>query len=111
MGANADVVRSAWEALGRGDMEHMASAFDDSAEIVLPESGARAPTDRVHRAGRQRAAEQLADQLDRVAARHAVADRQRRHGGLQPRAERPAGNAGRQLSARGGAAVRAAPTM
>jgi uncharacterized protein len=38
MGANADVVRSAWEALGRGDMEHMASAFDDSAEIVLPES-------------------------------------------------------------------------
>jgi ketosteroid isomerase-like protein len=38
MGGKADVVRSAWEGFRSGDMDQVAAAFDDSAEIVIPES-------------------------------------------------------------------------
>ena len=36
MGANADMVRSAWEAFGRGDVDGAVSTTADSAQIVLP---------------------------------------------------------------------------
>jgi ketosteroid isomerase-like protein len=38
MGANADTVREAWEAFGRGDIDGATSTTDDSAEIVVPET-------------------------------------------------------------------------
>lgn len=38
MGANADLVRSAWEAFGRGDIDAAVSTTGDSAQIVLPDS-------------------------------------------------------------------------
>jgi hypothetical protein len=38
MGANADMVRSAWEAFGRGDIDAAVATTSDSAQIVIPES-------------------------------------------------------------------------
>jgi uncharacterized protein len=38
MGTNADVVKEAWEAFGRGDLDGATANTDDSAEIVLPET-------------------------------------------------------------------------
>jgi ketosteroid isomerase-like protein len=38
MGANAEVVRSAWEGLGRQDLDAATADMDEQAEIVLPES-------------------------------------------------------------------------
>ena len=38
MGANADTVRSGWEAFAKGDMDEATSTTSDSAEIVVPES-------------------------------------------------------------------------
>jgi len=38
MGANADMVREAWEAFGRGDIDGAVSTTGESAQIVLPES-------------------------------------------------------------------------
>jgi len=38
MGANADLVRSGWEAFGRGDLDAAVATASDSAEIVVPES-------------------------------------------------------------------------
>ena len=38
MGANADMVRSAWESFGRGDVDGAVSTTGESAQIVLPES-------------------------------------------------------------------------
>ena len=38
MGANADMVRSAWEAFGRGDIDGAVSTTGESAQIVLPET-------------------------------------------------------------------------
>ena len=38
MGANADMVRSAWEAFGPGDVDGAVSTTADSAQIVLPDS-------------------------------------------------------------------------
>ena len=38
MGANADMVRSAWEAFGKGDIDAVVATTSDSAEIVIPES-------------------------------------------------------------------------
>ena len=38
MGANADMVRSAWEAFGKGDIDAAVATTSDSAEIVIPES-------------------------------------------------------------------------
>ena len=38
MGANADVVRSGWEAFGKGDLDAAVATTSDSAEIVIPES-------------------------------------------------------------------------
>jgi ketosteroid isomerase-like protein len=38
MGANADVVRSAWEGLSRQDLDAATSNMDDRAETVLPDS-------------------------------------------------------------------------
>lgn len=37
MGANADLVRSAWEAFGRGDIDGAVATTSDSAKIVLPD--------------------------------------------------------------------------
>lgn len=38
MGANADLVRKAWEAFGRGDLDGATANTDDSAEISVPET-------------------------------------------------------------------------
>ena len=38
MGANADLIRSGWEAFGKGDVDTAAATASDSAEIVIPES-------------------------------------------------------------------------
>jgi uncharacterized protein len=38
MGANADAVREAWEAFGRGDLDGATATTDDAAEINLPET-------------------------------------------------------------------------
>jgi ketosteroid isomerase-like protein len=38
MGANADLVRKAWDAFGKGDIDGAVSTTDESAEIVLPDS-------------------------------------------------------------------------
>ena len=38
MGANADVIRSGWEAFGKGDIDAAAATASDSAEIVIPDS-------------------------------------------------------------------------
>jgi ketosteroid isomerase-like protein len=38
MGANADVVRAAWDALGRDDLDGMVANFDPAADAVLPPS-------------------------------------------------------------------------
>jgi uncharacterized protein len=38
MGANADTVKSGWEAFARGDMEAATATTSESAEIVVPES-------------------------------------------------------------------------
>ncbi|MGZ8666495.1 MAG: nuclear transport factor 2 family protein, partial [Solirubrobacterales bacterium] len=38
MGANADVVRSGWEAFGKGDIDSAVATADDSAEIIIPKS-------------------------------------------------------------------------
>lgn len=64
--------------------------------------------DRVDRAGRNRAAEQLTEQLDQVASRDTVADSERRDRGLEPRPERPEGDPGREPGTRDPAAAGAA---
>lgn len=38
MGENADMVRQAWEAFGRGDLDGAVATTSDSAEIVMPET-------------------------------------------------------------------------
>jgi hypothetical protein len=38
MGANADVVKAAWEAFAQSDLDRAAAELDESAEIVLPDS-------------------------------------------------------------------------
>ncbi|MDP9188799.1 MAG: nuclear transport factor 2 family protein [Actinomycetota bacterium] len=38
MGANADLVRTGWEAFGRGDIDGAVATTDDSAQIVVPKS-------------------------------------------------------------------------
>jgi hypothetical protein len=38
MGANADLVRSGWEAFGKGDLDAAVATTSDSAEIVIPDS-------------------------------------------------------------------------
>jgi uncharacterized protein len=38
MAANADVVRSFWEAFGRRDLDDAIARVDDDAEIVIPET-------------------------------------------------------------------------
>ena len=38
MGANADTVKSGWEAFARGDMDAATATTSESAEIVVPES-------------------------------------------------------------------------
>jgi len=38
MGANADVIKSGWEAFGRQDLDGATANFDDDAEVVVPES-------------------------------------------------------------------------
>ena len=38
MGANADTVKSGWDAFARGDLDAAVSTTSDSAEIVIPES-------------------------------------------------------------------------
>lgn len=38
MGANADVVRSGWEAFAKGDIDSAVATADDSAEIIVPKS-------------------------------------------------------------------------
>lgn len=38
MGANADLVRSGWEAFGKGDLDAAVATTGDSAEIVIPDS-------------------------------------------------------------------------
>ena len=38
MGANADTVRSGWDAFAKGDMDAATATTSDSAEIVMPES-------------------------------------------------------------------------
>ncbi len=38
MGANADLVRSGWEAFGKGDIDAAVATASDSAEIVVPDS-------------------------------------------------------------------------
>ena len=38
MGANADVIRKGWEAFSRQDLDGVAASFDQSAEILLPDS-------------------------------------------------------------------------
>ena len=38
MGANADVVRAAWQAFGEQDLDRAAADIEESAEIALPES-------------------------------------------------------------------------
>ena len=38
MGANADTIRSGWDAFAKGDMDAATATTSDSAEIVVPES-------------------------------------------------------------------------
>ena len=38
MGENADLVRRAWEAFGRGDLDGAVATTSDSAEIVMPDA-------------------------------------------------------------------------
>jgi ketosteroid isomerase-like protein len=38
MGANADLVKSGWDAFAEGDLDTAVSTTSDSAEIVIPES-------------------------------------------------------------------------
>jgi ketosteroid isomerase-like protein len=38
VGANADVVRSAWEAFGRQDLDSATADMEEAAEIIVPES-------------------------------------------------------------------------
>ena len=38
MGANADTVKSGWEAFARGDLDAATATTSESAEIVVPES-------------------------------------------------------------------------
>ena len=38
MGANADTVKSGWDAFARGDMDAATATTSDSAEIVIPDS-------------------------------------------------------------------------
>ena len=38
MGANADAIRKGWEAFSRQDLDGVAASFDESAEILLPDS-------------------------------------------------------------------------
>jgi ketosteroid isomerase-like protein len=38
MGANADVIKSFWEAFGRRDIDDAIAHADDGAEIVIPET-------------------------------------------------------------------------
>ena len=38
MGANADLVRSGWEAFGKGDLDAAVATASDSAEIVIPDT-------------------------------------------------------------------------
>jgi uncharacterized protein len=38
MGANADTVKSGWDAFAKGDMDTATATTSDSAEIVIPES-------------------------------------------------------------------------
>ncbi len=38
MGANADAVKSGWEAFAKGDLDTAVATTSDSAEIVIPES-------------------------------------------------------------------------
>jgi ketosteroid isomerase-like protein len=38
MGANADTVKSGWDAFAKGDMDAATATTSDSAEIVIPES-------------------------------------------------------------------------
>ena len=38
MGANADAVKSGWDAFARGDMDAATATTSDSAEIIVPES-------------------------------------------------------------------------
>ena len=38
MGANADLIKSGWEAFGKGDIDAAAATASDSAEIVIPDS-------------------------------------------------------------------------
>ena len=64
--------------------------------------------DRIDRAGREPATEQLTNELDRVAAGDAVSDRQGGDGRLEAGTESAAGNVGRQLGARAPAADRTA---
>jgi hypothetical protein len=72
------------------------------------ERPARALHDRVDRAGRRAAAEELAHELDRVAAGEAVSDREGGDGRLEAGAEGAAGRLGRQLGARASSADRTA---
>jgi uncharacterized protein len=37
MGENADVIRAAWEAFGRQDLDTAAGVIDESGEVVVPE--------------------------------------------------------------------------
>jgi uncharacterized protein len=38
MGQNADVIRSAWEAFGRQDLDGATANMEDNGEVVVPES-------------------------------------------------------------------------
>ena len=38
MGANADAVKSGWDAFAKGDLDEAVSTTSDSAEIVIPET-------------------------------------------------------------------------
>ena len=38
MGANADTVKSGWDAFGKGDIDAAVATTSDSAEIVIPDS-------------------------------------------------------------------------
>jgi ketosteroid isomerase-like protein len=38
MGANADAVKSGWDAFAKGDMDAATATTSDSAEIIVPES-------------------------------------------------------------------------
>ncbi len=68
--------------------------------LRLRQRATRTLHDRVDRAAREPAAEELPAQLDRVAAGDAVPDRQGGDGRLEAGTEGAAGNAGRQLGAR-----------